>query len=57
MASWAKYVAMPLYDYYKEWYAAHPDDPNYENMGDSFVNITRQEGWGDPLSGTYGFLN
>ncbi len=57
MASWAKYVAMPLYDYYKEWYAAHPDDPNFENMGDSFVNITRQEGWGDPLSGTYGFLN
>ena len=57
MAAWAKYVAMPLYDYYKEWYAAHPDDPDYENMGDAYVNITRQEGWGDPLSGTYGFLN
>lgn len=56
-AAWAKYVAMPLYDYYLKWYAEHPDDPNYEAMGDKNVNLNAHTGWGNPMSGTYGFLN
>lgn len=56
-AAWAKYVALPLYEYYTQWYTEHPDDPNYEEMGDANVSITRQVGWGNPMSGTYGFLN
>lgn len=56
-SAWAKYVAMPLYEYYLNWYAEHPDDPNYEDMGSSKVNMNAQIGWGDPMSGTYGFLN
>lgn len=57
MAAWAKYVAMPLYEYYLKYYSEHPDDPNYEMMGDSNVNIKLQIGWGNPMSGTYGFMN
>lgn len=56
-AAWAKYVAMPLYEYYLNWYAEHPDDPNYEDMGSDKVNINAKIGWGDPMNGRYGFLN
>ena len=56
-AAWAKYVAMPLYDYYVKWYAEHPDDPYFEEMGDDKVNINSRIGWGNPMSGRYGFLN
>ena len=57
MAAWAKYVALPLYEYYEKWYAEHPEDPNYELMGSENVNINARKGWGNPMSGTYGFLN
>lgn len=57
MASWAKYIAMPLYEYYSEWYAAHPDDPNFEKMGDENVNLGTQTGWGNPMHGSYAFFN
>ena len=56
-SQWAKYVFIPLYNYYVEWYDSHPDDPDYEKMGEANVNINRHIGWADPMSGTYGFLN
>lgn len=56
-SSWAKYVFIPLYNYYVDWYAAHPDDPHFEKLGDGYVNINGMLGWGNPESGTYGFLN
>ncbi len=56
-SSWAKYVFIPLYNYYVDWYAAHPDDPYFEKMGNGYVNINGMIGWGDPESGTYGYLN
>ena len=56
-SQWAKYVFIPLYEYYKAYFEAHPDDPNYELIGTSTVNINNQIGWGDPATGTYGFLN
>lgn len=31
--AWAKYVLIPLYNYYLDYYAAHPDDPHVEPMG------------------------
>lgn len=33
-AIWATYVLIPLYNYYKEYYQNHPDDPNLETMQD-----------------------
>lgn len=54
-AAWAEYVFMPLYEYYEAYYAAHPDDPNYEEMGT--VNLNARTGWANPFSGTYGFFN
>lgn len=55
-SAWAKYVFGPLYDYYEAYYATLPeDDPERETMGT--VNINAQTGWGNPWSGTYGFLN
>ena len=44
-------------NYYKKYYSEHPDDPDYEEMGDSNVNINLRMGWGNPMSGTYGFMN
>lgn len=32
--AWATYVLIPLYEYYKKYYAEHPDDPNVELMED-----------------------
>lgn len=32
--AWATYVLIPLYEYYKAYYAEHPDDPNVEVMED-----------------------
>lgn len=57
MSAWAKYVAYPLFTYYKEYYEEHPDDPNYELIGTEHVNINAQIGWGNPMYGTYGFFN
>ena len=55
--AWAKYVFMPLYNYYKAYFAEHPDDPNYELIGTETVVINSFIGWGDPMDGTYGFFN
>lgn len=57
MSAWAKFVAYPLYTYYKEYYEQHPDDPYWELIGTEYVNINAQLGWGDPMYGTYGFFN
>lgn len=54
-SAWAKYVFIPLYNYYKDYYKDHPEDPHAEIMGT--VNINAQTGWGDPMDGTYGFFN
>ena len=56
-AAWANYVFCPLYEYYEDYYAKHPDDPHFEVMGSDKVNINNMIGWGDPRSGRYGFLN
>lgn len=56
-AAWAKYVFIPMYNYYKQYYEEHPDDPNFEKMGSEHVNIKASIGWGDPLHGKYGFFN
>lgn len=56
-SAWAKYVFVPLYNYYKEWYAAHPDDPNAEPMGPGTINQGAKSGWSDPMDPTYGFFN
>lgn len=56
-SAWAKYVFIPMYNYYKQYYEEHPDDPNYEKMGTEHVNIKASLGWGDPLYGKYGFFN
>lgn len=55
--AWARYVFMPLYNYYKAYFEAHPDDPNFELIGTSSVVINSFIGWGDPMDGTYGFFN
>lgn len=54
-SAWAKYVAVPLYEYYEQWYKDHPDDPNVELMDQ--VNLMTHQGWGDPRDGTYAILN
>lgn len=55
--AWTKYVRIPLYDYFVEYYASHPDDPNFEQMGDEYVNQRAYTGWGNPHSGTYAGIN
>jgi len=57
MSAWAQYVFLPLYNYYKEYYAEHPDDPDAEPMGSASVNRGNRVGWSDPLDPTWGFLN
>ena len=46
-AMWATYVLIPLYNYYKEYYEQHPDDPNKEDM-----KTTSSPGnyWSDPVT-------
>ncbi len=44
--AWVRYVFIPLYDYYDEYYKTHPDDPNKEPMDE--LNIMKQEGWRNP---------
>lgn len=56
-SAWAKYVFVPLYNYYKEWYAQHPDDPNAEPMGPGTINQGNMSGWSDPMDPGYGFFN
>ena len=56
-SAWAKYVFIPLYNYYKEWYAQHPEDPNVEPMGPGTINQGNKSGWSDPMDPTYGFFN
>lgn len=57
MSAWASLVFCPLYEYYEKYYAEHPDDPHFEVMGTDKVNKNNRVGWGDPRSGTYGFLD
>lgn len=45
-AVWATYVLIPLYDYYVEYYAEHPDDPNVEAFKKSGAAGTY---WKNPL--------
>ena len=52
-SAWTKYIRIPLYDYFVEYYKEHPDDPDFEKMGDEFVNQKTYTGWGNPHSGTY----
>lgn len=52
-SAWTKYVRIPLYDYFVEYYKEHPDDPYFEQMGDEYVNMKSYTGWGNPHSGTY----
>ncbi|MCR5519345.1 MAG: DUF4843 domain-containing protein [Bacteroidales bacterium] len=54
-SAWARFVAVPLYDYYWEYYQQHPDDPHKEEM--TYANIPACVGWGNPSEGTYGILN
>lgn len=54
-SAWAKYVFMPLYNYYKEKYDQNPDDPSWERMG--AVNQNARQGWADPYDSSYGFFN
>ena len=55
--SWTKYVRIPLYDYFVEYYKEHPDDPDYEQMGDEYGNLKGYTGWGNPHSGKYAGIN
>lgn len=43
---WASYVLIPLCEYYKTYYAEHPDDPNYEEIKTSGTSGTY---WRDPI--------
>ena len=56
-SAWAKYVFIPMFEHYKQYYSEHPDDPNFELMGSEYVNRKAQIGWGNPHSGKYGFFN
>lgn len=44
---WASYVLIPLCEYYKTYYAEHPDDPNYEEIKSSGSSGTY---WKDPIA-------
>lgn len=55
--AWTKYVRIPLYDYFVEYYKEHPDDPDFEQMGDEYVNLKSYTGWGNPHSGKYAGIN
>ena len=44
---WASYVLIPLCEYYKTYYAEHPDDPNYEEIKSSGSSGTD---WTDPIA-------
>ena len=46
-AMWATYVLLPLYNYYLDYYTAHPDDPNFETQGSSGTSGSY---WRNPLS-------
>ena len=54
-SAWARYVFIPLYEYYKDYYQNHPDDPHFERMG--VVNQNDRVGWADPMDSGYGFFN
>ena len=54
-SAWARYVFIPLYEYYAAWYAAHPDDPDVEPVGT--VNQNARIGWSSPTDPYYGFFN
>ena len=56
-SAWAKYVFIPMFEHYKQYYSEHPDDPNFELMGSEYVNRKARIGWGNPHSGKYGFFN
>lgn len=45
-AAWASYVLIPLYNFYKGYYEANPDDPNMENFASSGSAGTY---WKDPV--------
>lgn len=55
-SSWAIFVMKPLYDYYRQYYKDHPEDPNWEDM-DLAVNINAAVGWASPIDGPYGYFN
>ncbi|MCD8034003.1 MAG: DUF4843 domain-containing protein [Alistipes sp.] len=44
-SAWASYILSPMYEYYKVYYAEHPDDPNVETMGSG----TSGNYWRDPI--------
>jgi len=54
-SAWARYVFMPLYNYYKEKYEKNPTDPEWERMGT--VNQNTRQGWADPYDSSFGFFN
>lgn len=57
MSAWCIYVFYPLYQYYEEYYAEHPDDPNWEDLS-ATVNINSRTGWANPYQSTsYGWFN
>lgn len=43
---WATYVLIPLCEYFRAYYAEHPDDPNYEEIKTSGTSGTY---WRDPI--------
>lgn len=45
-AVWASYVLIPLYEYFKTYYAENPNDPNVETMASSGSSGTY---WRDPI--------
>lgn len=46
-AAWSSYVLIPLYEYYKVYYAENPTDPNVEAMATSGTAGTY---WKDPIA-------
>lgn len=44
---WALYVLIPLCEYYKVYYAEHPDDPRFEIITTS--SLTSGQYWKDPI--------
>lgn len=47
-AAWASYVLIPLCEYYKAWYAEHPDDPNAELIQVKSGTVGKY--WRDPVA-------